>query len=430
MSKLDEHLAKASGLALVLAVAGFSATAEGARYWDLNGSEAGAGGGTAPSGIWRDADDDVAFWNDSSNGTNATQAWSNSTTNSSTSSAFFAAGTNATGAYDVTISGDVQAQSIVIQEGALTFLGADSATLRVGSGGLTIEAGASGATHIDSSITLISISHHHTWENASAHAFIVDPEFTVTAARTLTINNSSTGGTTFNGVLRDGGGGAKLSLVVNSTGSGVTTLTNANTYTVSTTVTQGTLLANNSSGSATGTSPVTVEAAGVLGGTGAIGTTTTVNGGTISPGNVGGTESLAFGADLTFVGDTSKVIMDIDGIVRGAPVNGYDALDIAGQLTYDGTLTLDISSPVANDTYNLFDFGSFAGELDAVVFTGGAYSAAFSYNGVGIWQAVDGGQTFVFDQSTGELSVVPEPGALGLAGVLLGMGLVRRRRAG
>src|SRR5207244_7330779 len=69
--------------------------------------------------------------------------------------------------------------------------------------------------------------------------------------------------------MQDGGfsGGTGGSLT--KAGSGKLSLTNANTYTGGTTITRGTLLVKNTTGSATGTGAVQVNA-GTLGGTGKI----------------------------------------------------------------------------------------------------------------------------------------------------------------
>jgi autotransporter-associated beta strand protein len=63
-------------------------------YWDLNGATAGAGG-AGPSGTW----DSSSFWSASPAGTAATTSWV------SGGKAVFAAGSDATGAYTVTVGG-------------------------------------------------------------------------------------------------------------------------------------------------------------------------------------------------------------------------------------------------------------------------------------------------------------------------------------
>src|SRR5262245_13199318 len=85
--------------------------------------------------------------------------------------------------------------------------------------------------------------------------------------------------TTFSGVIQDGGGGTGGSLT--KMGNGKLTLSNASTYTGGTTLTKGTLLVTNTTGSGTGTGAVQVNK-GTLGGTGIITGAVTVGTGTRS----------------------------------------------------------------------------------------------------------------------------------------------------
>jgi autotransporter-associated beta strand protein len=83
--------------------------------------------------------------------------------------------------------------------------------------------------------------------------------------------------TTFSGTISDNG-------LLEKVGTGTLTLSGANTYTGTTTVSEGTLLATNLTGSATGTGPVAVNA-GTLGGNGIITGTVTIGTGS-GPGAV------------------------------------------------------------------------------------------------------------------------------------------------
>jgi fibronectin-binding autotransporter adhesin len=235
--------------------------------------------------------------------------------------------------------------------------------------------------------------------------------------RTFQVNNT----TTFEGGFSGAGSG------ITKTGSGTMVMNGVSSYTGATTVNAGTLLVNGSLNSA---SAVSVGTAGTLGGGGAVGGNTTI-GGILAPGS--STESLAFGGNLTLLG-TANTVMEIVGTNRGAGVNGYDAIDLtnaAGLLTYDGTLTLTMTSLIANDTYDLFAFiTSAAGSFDSIVFAGGAYSGTFSQEG-SVWTATsDQGQVFSFDQTTGDLTVVPEPAVSALVGLSLMSVLFLRRRQG
>jgi autotransporter-associated beta strand protein len=84
-------------------------------YWDLNGTTTGAGGadGDKPSGIWNTD----ANWNAAFTGTGPLAPWADG------NKAVFAAGTNATGAYTVTIDGTRDIGGITIEEGSPTLEG-------------------------------------------------------------------------------------------------------------------------------------------------------------------------------------------------------------------------------------------------------------------------------------------------------------------
>jgi outer membrane autotransporter protein len=177
----------------------------------------------------------------------------------------------------------------------------------------------------------------------------------------LTANNTYTGGTTINaGTLQLGNGGTSGSIVGNvlnngtlafnrsdavtfggvisgtgalqQNGGGSTNLTATNTYTGATTVNAGTLLVN---GSIATSSCLTVNAGGAVGGSGAL-PKTTINGGTLSPGNSIGTISI--GGSLSFVGAGNYIVEVAPATadrtnVTGAP--GTAAL--AGTLVAVGT---------------------------------------------------------------------------------------------
>ncbi len=137
----------------------------------------------------------------------------------------------------------------------------------------------------------------------------LEGEGVVELARTNLSIGSNSLSTLYSGVIQDGtaaSGGALTKI-----GTGVLTLTGANSYTGGTTVTEGTLVLRNTSGSATGSGPVTVRA-GTLAGNGAVAGAVTVGAGNgtgafLAPSNgarkpatltvVGG---LTFKADATY----------------------------------------------------------------------------------------------------------------------------------
>lgn len=88
-------------------------------FWDINGTGTGAGGAT-PEGTWNSANTN---WNSNSGGTAATAAWV------AGNRAYFAAGTDATGAYTVTVDGTQSIDNLDVQEGHVTLAGTNGGTL-------------------------------------------------------------------------------------------------------------------------------------------------------------------------------------------------------------------------------------------------------------------------------------------------------------
>lgn len=112
-------------------------------------------------------------------------------------------------------------------------------------------------------------------------------------------NNLSTA---FSGVIQDGG-------TLEKTGGSKLTLSNANTYSGGTMVSHGGLLIRNSSGSGTGTGPVTVKT-GSLGGTGTIAGAVTLGtgaggGAVLAPGSRVSLGTLTIQSTITFMADAT-----------------------------------------------------------------------------------------------------------------------------
>jgi autotransporter-associated beta strand protein len=151
---------------------------------------------------------------------------------------------------------------------------------------------------------------------------------------------------------------------------------------------------------------MSVGAGGTLGGTGFIEGNTTISG-TLSPGMSAGI--LEFGGNLKLE-SSSNVRIELGGLIRGL---GFDGIDIAGSLIYGGTLEIVLLggfAPEEGSVFDLFDgFDSSVGTFESILFSAEGY-------------------TGVFDPATGMLTVIPEPGSVGLiVFAAAGFGLRRMR---
>lgn len=269
----------------------------------------------------------------------------------------------------------------------------------------------------------------------------------------LTVGTANGSGL-YNGVIRQGSGGAVISLV--KTGTGTQTLSGANTYTGTTTINQGTLLATNTNGSATGTGRVIVNAGGTLGGTGFVvpqGISAPLpvllnDGGTVQAGGTDTaapkrTDMLVLFQGLTFDGTaTLKSTVGQSGGVpsagrihaSAAPSAGGSRFsrDTAGagtdrltiRLTNDGTLDLSGTSSytVTVLSYDVLGSGltAFTNDPNPAFFAVAAENFAFASPPL---VTLNGGALSVTFTPT----PVPEPGTL-LAVAAVGLGLIAVRR--
>lgn len=151
------------------------------------------------------------------------------------------------------------------------------------------------------------------------------------------MNTTGTTAQTFSGVL-SGYGRFNRGASVAGTG-GTTILTAANTYSGGTTVADGTLLVNNTSGSGTGSGAVYVYTNGVLGGTGTIaGAVIVTNGGCINAGTSTGVLTLQNGLNLSQ--DGTNIWELAANTTTGQGVN-FDQITLTGgQLVLGGNSRL------------------------------------------------------------------------------------------
>ena len=150
-------------------------------------------------------------------------------------------------------------------------------------------------------------------------------------------------------------------------GSGKWTLTASNFYNGGTLVSAGALIANNSSGSATGSGDVEVASGATLGGTGAIAGSISIDGGaTFAPGNPTGT--LSIGGDLNF---------DSAANLQFALGSSSSSATVAGNLSLAGNLDISSAPGFGSGTYTLF---TYSGALNLSGFAIASAPAGYNYS--------------------------------------------------
>lgn len=255
-----------------------------------------------------------------------------------------------------------------------------------------------------------------------------------TFAGQITMTNSTTLGSdagklTLTNNLTDGAGTFNVTKV----GAGTIDLTSStgNTYNGTTSINAGTLLANNSTGSATGTGPVSIFSGGTLGGAGLVdGNVFAAAGGKIAPGNSPGT--LTIDGDVAFTNSASEFVVELAD-------SACDRLVVNGTVTLNGaTLSGSVFGGI-NETSKLFILDNDGGDaiigtfnglsngsiVNLGLFFGQSATAHISYFGDLGTNSITGGNDIVLYNFAG--TSVPEPGTCAL--MLLGLGaLVARKR--
>ena len=239
-----------------------------------------------------------------------------------------------------------------------------------------------------------------------------------TSTITGSLNYTSSSNSTFSGVIA----GSGKTLTMNATGATLT-LSGNNTYTGATNVTAGTLLANNTSGSATGSGTVTVASGATLGGTGTISGATTIAG-IVSPGD-GGIGTLSITGNVTWQG-AATAGSPTDWIFQLGESNTADLLHIAGDFTKDTSLGSNFR----------FDFGGSMnpGTFKLVDWTGSSSFSANSTVSDFTYTSLGSGLTGSFSLHDNQLDfialpAVPEPSTwVAMAALALTGGAMAMRR--
>ncbi len=330
----------------------------------------------------------------------------------------------------------VQAGTLLIganaPSGANGALGNSTNAVRLGLGGSSAALGVTIAALIESNG--VTVGRDFTVNNSNAEGLgrtVLGAAYTngsstfsgsVTMNRSLELTSSNAATVNFTGNFTDGAG----SFAVRKTGSGIVNLTGSNRWDGGTFVSNGTLLANNAVGSATGTNFVNVYSGGALGGTGIIaGAVNVLAGGTLTPGNSPGTLTVSNNLDLA-AGSFAE--FEINGTNAGE----FDR--VVGMLTldYGGTLTLDFGFTFTGESneWDLFDFSVGQTNDFGLVQFAGNYAGAFALSG-DLWSASVGGYDWTFNELDGILSVavIPEPATVAMFVMgALALAAARRRK--
>ncbi len=214
-------------------------------------------------------------------------------------------------------------------------------------------------------------------------------------------------------ITSSGGDGAPLT----KAGGGTLVLSADNLYTGATTVQEGTLLANNTTGSATGPNTVAVRPGATLGGTGIVAGMVTATSGNIAPGQVVGTLTLAGGVNLSSGG---IYVWDLAANSTNNPGTDFDVLAVTGgsvvlggtsqlQLNFIGSATApDAANPFwqTNHSWTILTVGGSASNPGPTAFP----TVVNGTNSAGsFWTSADAGGNIILTYNTGGLPTPPQP---------------------
>jgi autotransporter-associated beta strand protein len=177
--------------------------------------------------------------------------------------------------------------------------------------------------------------------NASTFSGNITLGSATSSGHSLTLSAVSGGTVTVSGVIADFAGITGAKGTVTKSGAGIVNLTNANSYTGATVVNAGSLFANNSTGSATGTGSASVSNSGtIFGGSGIVtGAVSIASGAKLAPGASGVGSTAIFRTGALTLSSGSNFNVDLNNTTAGS---GYDQLSVTGAVDLGGALASNL----------------------------------------------------------------------------------------
>ncbi len=368
-------------------------------YWDINGATAGGGTAGNADGIWDAAT--TTNWTTDSAGTSATSAYT------AGSDVVFSAGSDVTTA-NITVSGTQTVSSVTVEEGSIAISG--SAIDDIGSNILiSVASGASLSLNNDgpynADFNIEGTFYANTIRGGSTMA--KSGAGTATFDRMdayLTINDGK--------VIYTGLNGAKIkSATINS---GATFEITGNTFDGT-----GRSVAVNTGGTFEMGAGVS-QTIGSLSGAGSIigntGSALTVGGTRTFNGDISGELNLNTTGTLT-LSDTSSMEFTIDGDGINNSLSGTGAMNLNGDFNFNLT-SADLT---AGNSWQIVDIGSISSIY------GATFSVVDFTNDSGVWTN-NSNSDLIFSQTSGALTVIPEPSTLSLILGFAGLAFLTLRK--
>jgi len=291
----------------------------------------------APSNLYYDTNGVTAGTNTTGSSNFTDSDWTTDPTGSSATSGFvggsnvtFSAGTNGTGAQNVTVTDSEYVNSLTFNNGTVTLLGSGSAALDIGNGGITNNS-TDGPTTFDSSLGTVQATANEQWDNDSSQALNINSGVT-SAGATITFDGTGSGAVNLNGQLS-----GNLNLTAESPTSTVYLNSENNSFTGTITVNGGGLVYQNQG--SLNNNNITLENGGVLESANEVFSTGNddlsnnitlgVGGGEVSGGVVGsyGNDTIFSG---TFTGGTGLSVVNGDFITQNDGTSNVGTLNVTG----------------------------------------------------------------------------------------------------